>query len=222
MANKMHWFPFYYLDWLSDSDVSMMTYSEKGLYIDMLCRCFNDDGLPNDDSRLLRIFKCSTEDLDECKKRFYENGEKLLNKKLQGIKKDQKKISKGRSKAGKASAQARKRKRLTQQTNDEQMLKSVETKPQQNSTNTTQHNTVQHNTDNNNKKTKAKKFIPPTVNDVSEYCKLRKNNIDPVHFVTYYEARGWMLKSVKMKNWKAAIVTWEKNNENKPEGRKNY
>ena len=50
MSKKLHWFPFYYLDWLSDSEVAMMTYSEKGLFIDMLARCFNEGGLPADNN----------------------------------------------------------------------------------------------------------------------------------------------------------------------------
>ncbi len=54
MGKKLPWFPFYYLDWLSDSDVAMMTFSEKGLFIDMLARCFNEDGLPADERKLMK------------------------------------------------------------------------------------------------------------------------------------------------------------------------
>ena len=102
---KLHWFPFYYLDWLSDSDLVMMTYSEKGLFIDMLSRCYNEDGLSSDIKKLMRLFKCDADDLNECMKMFYIKDEKLFNKKLDAIKKDQKKISTSRSKAGKASAE---------------------------------------------------------------------------------------------------------------------
>ena len=143
MSKKLHWFPFYYLDWLSDSEVVMMTYSEKGLFIDMLSRCFNEGGLPADEKKLVRLFRCEAEDLKECVKMFYEKDEKLFNKKLDSIQKDQRKVSAGRSKAGKVSAQKRKDKRLTESTNVEQVLKSVATKAQQNSTNTTEHNTTE-------------------------------------------------------------------------------
>ncbi len=61
-------------------------------------------------------------------------------------------------------------------------------------------------------KTKRKTFTPPTVEQVREYCKERRNQIDPVLFIAYYKTRGWMLsKTVKMKDWKSAIITWEKN-----------
>ena len=58
---------------------------------------------------------------------------------------------------------------------------------------------------------KNSKFITPTVEDIKTYCTERKNNIDPGHFFDYNEARGWMVGKNKMKDWKAAIRTWEKN-----------
>ena len=134
MSKKFHWFPFYYLDWLSDSEVAMMTYSEKGLFIDMLSRCFNEGGLPADEKKLVRLFKCDADDLQECVKMFYKKDEKLFNKKLDSIHKDQGKISKDKSKAGKASAKAREAKRLMKSTGVEQVLNPVATEVQQNPT----------------------------------------------------------------------------------------
>ena len=63
-------------------------------------------------------------------------------------------------------------------------------------------------------KTKSKReiFIPPTVEDVKTFCRERENNVDPDTFVDYYAARGWELKpGQKMKDWKAAVRTWERN-----------
>jgi len=55
-------------------------------------------------------------------------------------------------------------------------------------------------------------FHPPTVEEVAKYCQERGNSIDPDHFVSYYEARGWELKpGQKMKDWKASVRTWESN-----------
>lgn len=59
---------------------------------------------------------------------------------------------------------------------------------------------------------RSKRFIPPTVEEVSAYCLERHNGIDPQHFVDFYEARGWMIGKNKMKDWKAAIRTWEQRN----------
>lgn len=53
-------------------------------------------------------------------------------------------------------------------------------------------------------------FTPPSVEEVAAYCAERNNGIDPQAFVDYYAARGWKYKgSVPMKDWKAAVRTWE-------------
>lgn len=56
-----------------------------------------------------------------------------------------------------------------------------------------------------------KVFKPPTFEEVSAYCMERNNNIQAQHFIDYYSARNWMLGKVKMKDWKAAVRTWERN-----------
>ena len=56
-----------------------------------------------------------------------------------------------------------------------------------------------------------KRFIVPTVEEVAAYCRERNNNVDPVHFVDYYTANDWKVGRNKMKDWKAAVRTWERN-----------
>jgi uncharacterized protein YdaU (DUF1376 family) len=131
---KFHWFPFYYQAWMTDMNVQMLSHSEKGLYIDMLCSCFNEDGLPTDHKMLKRLFKCDDDDLQMVVTLFHERDGKLHNKKLDEIKAEQAEVSKKKSVAGKASAQARKAKRLAEATPVEQPLKSVATEAQQNPT----------------------------------------------------------------------------------------
>lgn len=53
-------------------------------------------------------------------------------------------------------------------------------------------------------------FIPPTVDEVTAYCKERKNGIDAQSFIDFYESKGWMIGKNKMKDWKAAVRTWER------------
>ncbi len=66
----------------------------------------------------------------------------------------------------------------------------------------------------NNKKedtnVSKKKFEPPTVDDVRAYCKERNNSVDPQIFVDFYSSKGWMVGKNHMKDWKAAVRTWEK------------
>ena len=59
-------------------------------------------------------------------------------------------------------------------------------------------------------KDKNSNFIPPTVEEVEAYCRERNNDIDAEAFVAFYESKGWMIGKNKMKNWKMAVVTWEK------------
>jgi len=109
-TSKLHYFPFYYLDWLSSTSVTMMTHEEKGLYIDMICRCYNDDGLPSDEDSLIRLFNVrSTDVLTNVQRMFYEDSNgRLQHEKIDDIKKLQGVKRKQQSEAGKASAAARK------------------------------------------------------------------------------------------------------------------
>ena len=59
-------------------------------------------------------------------------------------------------------------------------------------------------------KRESTKFVPPTVDEVKAYCIERGNTIDPESFIDFYESKGWMVGRNKMKDWKAAIRTWEK------------
>lgn len=59
--------------------------------------------------------------------------------------------------------------------------------------------------------TKRTVFTPPTVEDVRAYCLERKNQVDPERFHSYYSSNGWMVGKSKMKDWKAAVRTWERN-----------
>lgn len=57
-------------------------------------------------------------------------------------------------------------------------------------------------------------FIPPELIEVQNYCVERQNKVDPEQWHNHYTANGWMVGKTKMKDWKAAVRTWEKNNFN--------
>lgn len=74
---------------------------------------------------------------------------------------------------------------------------------------TTQENTPKEKPPKGGKKKSP--FSPPTVEEVAAYCRERNNGIDPEAFVDHYEARGWRYNgNVAMKDWKAAVRTWER------------
>lgn len=70
--------------------------------------------------------------------------------------------------------------------------------------------------DNKESKPKKTRFIPPTVDEVRAYCDERGNDVDPEKFVAYYTSNGWRVGRNPMKDYKAAIRTWEKNSYGKP------
>ena len=62
---------------------------------------------------------------------------------------------------------------------------------------------------------KRKRFEKPTLSQITQYCLERNNNVNAEQFYDYYESNGWKVGKNSMKDWKAAVRTWEKNNYNK-------
>lgn len=55
----------------------------------------------------------------------------------------------------------------------------------------------------------AKRFIKPTLAEVDAYCLERKNDVHPPKFIDHYESNGWKVGRNPMRDWKAAVRTWE-------------
>jgi hypothetical protein len=56
----------------------------------------------------------------------------------------------------------------------------------------------------------AARFYPPTVGEVQAYCESRGNRIDAQAFVDFYTSKGWKVGKNPMKDWRAAVRTWER------------
>lgn len=78
---------------------------------------------------------------------------------------------------------------------------------------------IRHNNiiDNNNSRdksldiyNKAQAFQKPSLEEVKAFCQERGNSVDPEAFIAHYESNGWMVGRNKMKNWRQAVITWEK------------
>lgn len=63
---------------------------------------------------------------------------------------------------------------------------------------------------------KRKKFKKPTVEEIQVYCDERNSSINAEQFYDYYESKGWKVGNTPMKDWKACVRTWTRNNFNKP------
>lgn len=56
-----------------------------------------------------------------------------------------------------------------------------------------------------------KKFVTPSLDEVTAYCRERSNDVDPGRFLDFYESKGWLVGKAPMRDWKAAVRTWEHN-----------
>ena len=73
------------------------------------------------------------------------------------------------------------------------------------------HNNIDDNIDINNtlsNKGKAK-FQKPSLEEIRLYCQERNNSVEPEKFFNFYESKGWVVGKSPMKDWKAAVRTWE-------------
>lgn len=74
-----------------------------------------------------------------------------------------------------------------------------------------ENNTSNNNTSNKKEIYKEKRFKKPTLQEVEEYCKERGNSVNAEQFIDFYESNGWRVGKNSMKDWKAAVRTWERN-----------
>lgn len=56
----------------------------------------------------------------------------------------------------------------------------------------------------------AKRFCPPTLEEVKAYCAEKEYNIDAERFIDFYTSKGWFVGKNKMKDWQAAVRNWHK------------
>jgi DNA-binding transcriptional regulator YiaG len=80
-------------------------------------------------------------------------------------------------------------------------------------TDNTNINIINTNLTDSNKKALFKK---PTLDEVKNYCILRKNNIEAESFIDFYESKDWLIGKNKMKDWKACVRTWESREKKNP------
>ena len=56
-----------------------------------------------------------------------------------------------------------------------------------------------------------KRFVKPELEEIREFCFEKNINIDVDRFFNYYESKGWKVGVSPMKDWKAAVRNWAKN-----------
>ena len=78
-------------------------------------------------------------------------------------------------------------------------------------------NIENENIDNNSLYKSSSHFQKPTFEDIRAYCISRANNVDPEQFFNFYESKGWTIGKSPMRDWRAAVRTWEKREKETPQ-----
>lgn len=60
--------------------------------------------------------------------------------------------------------------------------------------------------------------IPPKIEMVQAYISEHGYNVDAQSFMDFYDSKGWFVGRNKMKDWQAAVRTWNKNEYSAPKG----
>jgi len=79
------------------------------------------------------------------------------------------------------------------------------------------HNNKEININNNSLYKGSSHFQKPSLDDIRAYCISRANNVDPEQFFNFYESKGWTIGKSPMRDWRAAVRTWEKREKETPQ-----
>lgn len=70
---------------------------------------------------------------------------------------------------------------------------------------------------NNSLYKKSSRFQKPTIEEIRQYCLEKGYNVDAEQFFNFYESKGWVVGKSSMKNWRAAVSTWNKREKEIPQ-----
>ena len=63
----------------------------------------------------------------------------------------------------------------------------------------------------------SSRFQKPTIEEIRQYCLEKGYNVDAEQFFNFYESKGWVVGKAPMKNWRAAVSTWNKREKEIPQ-----
>ena len=164
----------------------MMTAEDAGEAIRLLARRFLRDIEPETDNERIADFLASA--LPKLDKDIAEYEKKVSAGQAGGKQSASKRQAQSKHTASTSQAEA-KQDASTGKRNKEQGTRNIELK---------------------NKEPVVVAFRPPTLDEVKEYCDERNSGISAEHFYDYYSSNGWQVGRTKMKDWKAAVRTWER------------
>jgi uncharacterized protein YdaU (DUF1376 family) len=192
-----------------------LTRVERSVYRDAIERYYDTEhALPSDLESLARRLLCFSVDEIEALKTvlsefFTLTDDGYINHRCEHEIEKYRANTSAKARAGKASAMARQQKSAKR--------KHRTTDVEQNSTDVHNHKPITINQEPIEKKAaSANDFVKPSFDQVQDYCLTRRSSVNPGNFINYYDSVGWMIGKKKMKDWQAAVRTWEKNDAQKP------
>ncbi len=209
-------FQIYPNEWLGSTKIMLMTPAEEGAYFRLLCIEWNsrDCSLPDDDKQLSVLSRLDQEWFNgsgiKIRQNFVSRRGKIFNKRLL---KEREKQEEWREKCREGGIKSGKSRR-NKENIDEGLLKGSSTKDlTKGEVNTNISSSSSSSSSISSLKNKSTKnlFILPTLEEVSNYCHERQSSVDPQKWMDHYISNGWMVGKNKMKDWKAAVRTWEGN-----------
>jgi len=211
-------FQFYAAEWLADENVRLMTLEETGAYIDALAICWREGSIPACPEMLARLIGkgCSTDVATVVQRVFNircasecSSVERLKHKRLEIEREKQRARSEQQAAAGKRSAEI---KRETQE-------KARKPKAANKRSTCVQHPNNSSSSSLDEDGPPLSDAIPPQLEWVVEYCSERNKGVNAHKWFNHYSANGWLVGKNKMKDWRAAVHTWENNNIAQPVAR---
>lgn len=158
-------------------------------------------------TRALLVYSMTGEQIALCgNERFYA---KRVMAQEDRFKANYKELSKVRSEAGKAGANAKWQGESAIANDGKAMANDSKNGNTKTKTKT---DTLSSDDDKSNR-ARTTRFTPPSVDEVAEYVRSRGSSIDAERFVDYYSANGWKVGKNPMRDWKAAVRTWEQRRE---------
>lgn len=212
--NMQNWFKFFGGEYLSDPKILSLSPAERSCWVTILCYASISD-IPGEIKYLTEERIMIMSGLDATREEWNETKgvlDKLQKFKMIQIDNEMITVINYRKRQDSAlTAYERVRKYREMKRIDNEMI-TLPQKVKQNDNARREENRIEEKRIEKNKKKRESRFAPPSLKEVSDYCKERENGVNSRMFIDFYSAKGWLIGKNKMKDWRAAVRTWEARN----------
>jgi uncharacterized protein YdaU (DUF1376 family) len=210
----------YVNDYLADT--LHLSAEENGAYLLMMMHYWKKGSLGNDVERIANIARITKEKAQNILDEFFINdGEKYIHNRIDRELENANSRRESARENGKKGGRP-KNPQITHRLIEGKPTDNPKGNPQKSSSPSPSPSYTSLQEEENNNDGKNKVFKKPTVQQISDYCKERKNTVNPEQFFDHYESKGWVVGKSKMKDWKSSVRTWERNNFQKEAKQDNF